>query len=46
MELLGGVGHVESHLFLLGDSVSVGVRLVHSLRQMYHRLRNYFGCTQ
>jgi hypothetical protein len=25
------MGHVESHLFLFGDSVSVGARLVHSL---------------
>jgi hypothetical protein len=42
MELLGDVGLVESHLFLLGDSVSVGARLVHSLRQMYHQLRKSF----
>jgi hypothetical protein len=27
MELLGDVGHVESHLFLFGDCVSVGARL-------------------
>jgi hypothetical protein len=46
MELLGDVGHVESHLFLLGDSVIVGARLVHSLRQMYHWLRKHFGRTQ
>ena len=26
MELLGDVGRVESHLFLFGDSVSVGAR--------------------
>jgi len=26
MELLGDVGHVESHFFLFGDSVSVGAR--------------------
>ena len=26
MELLGHVGHVESHFFLFGDSVSVGAR--------------------
>jgi hypothetical protein len=32
MELLGDVDHVESHLFLLGDSVSVVARLVHGLR--------------
>jgi hypothetical protein len=45
MELQGDVGHVESHLFLLGDSVSMGARLVHSLCQMYNQLRNHFGCT-
>jgi hypothetical protein len=27
MELLGDVGHVESHLFLFGDSVNVGAIL-------------------
>ena len=26
IELLGDVGHVESHFFLFGDSVSVGAR--------------------
>jgi hypothetical protein len=25
MELVGDVGHVESHFFVFGDSVSVGV---------------------
>jgi hypothetical protein len=30
MELLGDVGHVESHFFSFGDSVSVGARYVHS----------------
>ena len=40
---LGDVGHVGSHFFLFGDSVSVGARLVHGLRQTYHRLRNHFG---
>jgi hypothetical protein len=46
MELLGDVGHVESHFSPFGDGVSVGARLVHGLRQMYHRLRNHFGCTR
>ena len=32
MDLLGDVGHVESHFFLFGDSVGVGARLVHGLR--------------
>ena len=31
MELLGDVGRVESHLFLFGDSVSVGARWFHGL---------------
>ena len=31
-ELLGDVGHVESHFFLFEDSVSIGARLVHGLR--------------
>ena len=26
MELLGDMGHMESHFFLFGDSVSVGAR--------------------
>ena len=38
MELQGDVGHVESRFSPFGDSVSVGARLVHSLRQMYQRL--------
>jgi hypothetical protein len=29
-----------------GNSVSVGARLAHGLRQMYHRLRNRFGRTR
>ena len=31
MELLGDVGHVESHFFLFGDNVSVGARLMHPM---------------
>ena len=34
MELLGDVGHVESHFGPFGDSVSVGARLVHDLRPL------------
>jgi hypothetical protein len=33
MELLGGMGHVESHFGPIGDNVSVGARLVHDLSQ-------------
>ena len=46
MELLDDMGHVESSFGLFGDSVSVGARKVHGLRQMYHRLRNYYGRTR
>jgi hypothetical protein len=41
MELLGDVGYVESRFSLFGDGVSVGARLVHGLRQTYHKLRNH-----
>ena len=46
MELVGEVGHVQSCYDWFGNSVSVSARLVHDLRQTYHRLRNRFGCTQ
>ena len=46
MELLGDMGHVESHFGPFGDDVRVGVRQVHGLRQTYHRLRNHFGRTR
>jgi hypothetical protein len=46
MELLRDVGHMESCFGLFGDSVSVGVRKVHGLRQTNHRLINHFGHTQ
>ena len=45
MELLGDMGHVEPRFDPFGDSVSVGARSMHGLRQMYHRLRNRFGRT-
>jgi hypothetical protein len=34
MELLGDVGHVESHFFPFGDNISVSARYVHSSRQI------------
>jgi hypothetical protein len=43
MELLGDVGHVESHFGPSRDSVSVGARWVHGLRQTSHWLKNHFG---
>jgi hypothetical protein len=33
MELLGDLGHVESHFGLFGDNVSVHARKVHGLRR-------------
>ena len=46
MELLGDVGHVESHFSPFGGSVSVIARKVHGLRQTYYRLINRFGRTR
>jgi hypothetical protein len=42
MELLGDVGYVESRFGVFGDGVNVYARLVHGLRQTYHRLGNHF----
>ena len=46
MELQGHVGHLEYRFFSFGDSVCVGARLVHGLRETYHRLKNRFGRTR
>ena len=46
MELLGDMGHAESHFSPFGDCVSVGARYKHGLHQTYNRLRNHFGHTQ
>ena len=45
MELLGDVGHVESHFFPFGDSVSVGAKrfMVYARRTIGSE--NCFGCT-
>jgi hypothetical protein len=40
------MGLVKSRFGPFGDSVGVGARQVHGLRQMYHRFRNHFGHTQ
>jgi hypothetical protein len=45
MVLLGDEAQMESRFNLFGDSVSFSAREVHSLRQMYHSLRNHFGRT-
>ena len=46
MELLGDMGHVESHFSPFRDSVSVRATLVHGLHQTSHRLKNHFGRTR
>jgi hypothetical protein len=45
-ELLDDVCHMESHFGPFGDSVHFCARLVHGLRLMHHRLRNYYGSTR
>ena len=45
MVLLGDEAQVEALFGPFGDSDNVDARLVHSLRRMYHRLRNHFGRT-
>jgi hypothetical protein len=46
MEFPGDVTHVESHFGPFQGGVSIGARLVHHLRQTYHRVRNHFGRTR
>ena len=36
------MGHVESHFDPFGDSVSVGARLVHGLRQTYQGSKSFW----
>jgi hypothetical protein len=43
MKLLGDLGHVDSRFGLFVDSANLDARLVHGLRQTYHRLGNHFG---
>jgi hypothetical protein len=45
MELLGDEAQVEACFGLFGDSANLDARLVHSLRQIYLRLRNHVGRT-
>jgi hypothetical protein len=46
MELLGDLGHVESHFYLFADSANLDTRLVQGLSRTYHRLVKYFGRTR
>jgi hypothetical protein len=45
MVLLGDEAQVEARLSPIGDSPKLDARLVHDLRQTYHRLSNSFGRT-
>ena len=42
MVLLGDEGQVEARFSIFVDSFNIDPRLVHGLRQTYHRLENYF----
>jgi hypothetical protein len=44
--LLGDKAQVEARFSLFGDSANFDARQVNGLPQMYHRLKNLFGCTQ
>jgi hypothetical protein len=46
MVLLGDVAQVEARFGPFGYSANLDARKVHSLRQMYHRLKNCFGHTR
>jgi hypothetical protein len=45
MDLLGGVGQMESLFGSFGDSVYLNARLVHGLHRMCNRLRQRFELT-
>jgi hypothetical protein len=46
MVLLGDEAQVDARFGKFRDSANLDARLVHDLRQMYHRLRNRFGRTR
>jgi hypothetical protein len=46
MELLGDLGHAETHFGLFADSANLDARLVHGFYRTYHRLENHFGQTR
>jgi hypothetical protein len=46
MVLLGDEAQVDARFGLFGDSANLDARLLHGLRQMYHRLKNRIGCTR
>jgi hypothetical protein len=46
MELLGGLGHVESHFGIFAGSANLDARLVHHLRQSTIGTEIIFGRTR
>jgi hypothetical protein len=42
MVVLGDEAQVDACFGLFGDSANIDARLLHSLRQTYHRVRNRF----
>jgi hypothetical protein len=46
MEFLDDEDQVEACFGPFGDSVNLDARYVIGLRRTYHRVRNYFRCTQ
>jgi hypothetical protein len=46
MVLLVYEDQLKDHFSTFGDTADLDARWVHDLRQMYHRLRNNFGCTE
>jgi len=44
--LLGDVAQVEARFGSFGHSANLDARMVHGLRQTYHRLINHFVCTR
>jgi hypothetical protein len=46
MELLGDLGHLESHFGPFGNGANLDARTVQGLRRTYHRLKNCFGRTR
>jgi hypothetical protein len=45
VRLLGDEAQVEARFGPFGDSATLDARLVHGLRQMYHRLENSINVT-
>jgi hypothetical protein len=43
--ILGDEAQLEAHFGPFRNSANLDTRSVHSLRQTYHKLRNYFGCS-